>query len=58
VNAGMSDSFGIVQLSGKPGGKRKHYKVSVKGLGARRQQHSVFFVSPRVLMMERETHME
>jgi len=36
ANAGMRDSFGIVQLSGKPGGKRKHCKASVKKLEARR----------------------
>jgi len=27
-NAGMRDSLGIVQLSGKPGEKRKHCKIS------------------------------
>jgi len=32
VNAGMRDSFGIVQLSGKLGEKRKHHKASVKEL--------------------------
>jgi len=36
ANAGMPDSFGIVQLSGKPGEKRKHCKASVKELEARR----------------------
>jgi len=30
ANAGIGDSFGIVQLSGKLGEKRKHCKVSVK----------------------------
>ena len=35
MNAGMRDSFGIVQLLGKPGGKRKHCKASVKELEAR-----------------------
>ena len=28
ANAGMRDSFGIVQLSGKPGEKRKYCKIS------------------------------
>jgi len=32
VNTGKRDSFGIVQPPGKPGEKRKHYKVSQKGL--------------------------
>jgi len=40
ANAGMRDSFGIVQLSGKPGErpgeKRKHCEASVKELEARR----------------------
>jgi len=45
VKAGMRDSFGTVQPSGKPGEKRKHCKVSVKGLEARRQQQSVCFFS-------------
>jgi len=40
VNAGIRDSFGILQLSGKPGEKpgekRKHYKASVRELEARR----------------------
>jgi len=34
ANAGMCDRFGIMQLSGKPGEKRKHCKVSWKGLEA------------------------
>jgi len=38
VNAGMRDRFGIMQLSGNPGEKRKHCKVNMKGLEARRQQ--------------------
>ena len=32
VNAGMRDSFGIVQLSGKLGEKRKYCKISRKEL--------------------------
>jgi len=36
ANAGMRNSLGIVQLSGKPGGKRKYFKASVKELEARR----------------------
>jgi len=28
ANAGMRDSFGIVQFSGKPEEKRKYYKIS------------------------------
>jgi len=35
ANAGMRDSFGIVQLSGKPGEKRKYCKISRKELEAR-----------------------
>ena len=46
ANAGMRDSFGIVQLSGKPGEKpgekRKHCKAWVKELEARRWE-SVYF---------------
>ena len=59
VNAGMSDSFGIVQLVGKPGEKGKYCKVSRKELEARRQENVYFpFVSPGVLTGEGETHME
>jgi len=42
ANAGMRDSFGIVQLSGKPGENRKHCKASVRGQEARRQWDSLF----------------
>jgi len=35
--------FGIVQLSGKPGEKRKYCEVSVKEPEAQRQQRSVCF---------------
>jgi len=42
ANTGMQDSFGIVQPSGKPGEKRKHCKVSWKGLEAQ-QRKSVRF---------------
>jgi len=45
-HAEMRDSFGIVQLSGKPGEKpgekRKHGKASVSELEARRQWESLF----------------
>jgi len=45
-NAGMSDGFGIAQLSGKPGERPgeqwKHGKVSVRELEARRQWESLF----------------
>jgi len=34
ANAGMRYSCGIVQLSGKPGEKQKHCKVSVKKAGS------------------------
>jgi len=34
ANAGMRDSFGIVQLSGKPGEKRENCKISRKKLEA------------------------
>ena len=36
ANAGTHDSFSIVQLSGKPGEKRKYCKISRKELEARR----------------------
>jgi len=42
VNAGLSNSFGIVQLSGKPGEKRKYCKVSRKELEARRRESICF----------------
>jgi len=42
ANAGMRDSSGIVQLSGKPGEKRKYYKASVRGLEARRLEKCLF----------------
>jgi len=41
-HAEMRDSFGIVQLSGKPGEKPKHSKPSVRELGARRQWDNLF----------------
>jgi len=37
ANAGMRDSFGIVQLSGESGEKWKHGKASVRDLEAQRQ---------------------
>jgi len=59
ANAGMRDSFGIVQLSGKPGEKRKHCKTSVKELEARRWESVCFsFGQPGVLTGEGETHIE
>jgi len=60
LNAGMCDSFGTVQLSGKPGEKRKHCKVSWKRLEARRWESVtvVSFVSPGALGTEGETHMD
>lgn len=59
ANARMSDSFGIVQLVGKPGEKGKYCKVSRKELEARRQENVCFpFASPGVLTGEGETHME
>jgi len=42
ANAGMRDSFGIVQLSGKPGEKRKHCKANVRGLQAWWEWNSLF----------------
>jgi len=42
ANAGMRDSFGIVQLSGKPGEKRKHCKISRTELEARRWESVCF----------------
>jgi len=59
ANAGMRDSFGIVQLSGKPGEERKHCKVSVKELEAEGcSEVFISFVSQRVLTAEGETHMD
>jgi len=63
ANAGMRDSFRIVQLSGKPGEKpgekRKHCKASVKELEVRRWEGVCFpFSWPGVLTGKRETHME
>jgi len=59
ANAGMPDSFGIVQLSGKPGEKRKYCKVSRKEPEVRRRESVCFpVVSLGVLMGEGETHME
>ena len=43
ANAGMLDSFGIVQLLGKPGEKGKHCRASVKELKARRWEKCLFF---------------
>ena len=58
-NAGMCDSFGAVQLSGKPGEKRERCKASVKEMEARRQKSVCFpFVSPGSHDGEGETHME
>ena len=49
ANAGMRDSLGIVQLSGKPGEKpgekRKHCKASVRELKARRWESVCFSFS-------------
>jgi len=42
ANAGMRDSFGIVQLSGKPGEKRKDCKASVNELEVRRRESVCF----------------
>ena len=59
VNGGTRDSFGIIQLSGKPGEKRKYCKVSRKQLESRRREYGYFpLVSPGVLMGEWETHVE
>ena len=40
--AGMRHGFEIVQLSGKPGEKRKHCEVSVKELEAGRWEKCLF----------------
>jgi len=45
ANAGMRDSFGIVQLSGKPGEKGKYCKISRKALEAQRWQSVCFLFS-------------
>ena len=42
ANAGMRGSFGIVQLSGKPGEEPKHCKARVRGLEARRWEKCLF----------------
>jgi len=42
ANAGMCDSFGVVQLSGKPGEKRKYCKISRKEPKARRWESVCF----------------
>jgi len=58
AKAGMRYSFGIVQLSGKLGEKWKYYKVSRKEPEAWGWEGVCFFVSPRVMMAEGETHGE
>jgi len=42
ANVGMRDSFGIVQLSGEPGEKRKYCSISRKELEARSWEVFVF----------------
>jgi len=42
ANAGMRDSFEIMQLSGKPGEKRKYCKITRKELEARRWESVCF----------------
>jgi len=44
ANAGVRDSFWIVQLSGKPGEKRKYCKISWKELEARRCGKVIVFL--------------
>jgi len=44
ANAGMCNSFEIVQLSRKPGRQQKHCKVRVKELETRRQQSVCFLL--------------
>jgi len=58
ANAGIRDSFGIVQLSGKPGEKRKYCEISRKELEARRWEIVFPFSWPGVLTGEGGTHME
>jgi len=45
ANAGMRDSFGIAELSGKPGEKRKYYRISRKELEAGRWESTCFTFS-------------
>jgi len=45
ANAGMRDSFGILQLSGKSEEKRKYCKISRKELEARRWESVCFLFS-------------
>ena len=47
ANAGMCDSFRIVQLSGKLGGEWKYCKVSRKELEVRRGKVFVFLLLAR-----------
>ena len=47
ANAGVRDGFGIAQLSGEPGEKRKHCKISRKELEARRWKVFVFLLVSR-----------
>jgi len=42
ANAGIRHSFGIVQVSGKPGEKRKYCKISRKELEPRRWEGVCF----------------
>jgi len=63
ANAGMRDSFGIVQLSGKPGEKlgekRKYCRATVRGAGS--PEVGIVFVClsiSRECSRGKETHME
>jgi len=59
ANAGMCDSFGIVQLSGKPGEMRKHCEVSIIELEAGGCSGVfVSFVTSGVLIAEGETYID
>ena len=55
----LGGSLGIIQLSGKPGEKRKYSKVSRKELEDRRRESVCFpLVSGGVLTGEGEAHVE
>jgi len=60
TNAGMGDSFGVVQVSRELEGRRRRCKASAKEVGARRWHMFVIigFSSPGVLTAEEETHMK
>ena len=57
ANAGMRDSFGIGQLSAKPGEKQKYYEVSQKELEAQRWESVFLLLIRKCSQWKGETHM-